>query len=267
MKRTKKLLTAVFMACLVIAGVLSISQTAKAADGDFVIENGVLTKYNGSGGDVVIPDGVTKIGEFAFSACSSLTSVIIPNSVTEIGYDAFYGCSSLTNVIIPDSVTEIGGVYTFFGTPWLDSKRKERADHLVIINNILVDGEQASGDVVIPDGVVKIGDYAFFGCDNMTNITIPDSVTEIGSVVFRECDGLTNITIPKSVTKIGADTFRYCEKLGHITILNKDTHLIETNEDGSFYACVFGKTRFIQMPLSLLFYMDILAPPHRNWLT
>ena len=61
---------------------------------DFVIENGVLTKYQGEGGDVVIPEGVTSIGSGAFSGCSSLTSVTIPASVTSIGYETFSNCKA-----------------------------------------------------------------------------------------------------------------------------------------------------------------------------
>ena len=65
---------------------------------DFVIENGVLTKYNGPGGEVVVPEGVTKIGNGAFSGCTNLTRVTLPVSVAEVGYRAFYGCSDLTQM-------------------------------------------------------------------------------------------------------------------------------------------------------------------------
>jgi hypothetical protein len=75
---------------------------------DFDIQNGVLTKYRGKGGDVTIPDGVTSIGNYAFSGCSNLTSVAIPAGVTSIGDGVFYFCSSLTSVTIPDGVTSIG---------------------------------------------------------------------------------------------------------------------------------------------------------------
>lgn len=62
---------------------------------DFVIEKGVLKKYTGPGGDVVIPDGVTRIGKEAFKECENLTGIVIPDSVTSIGREAFYYCSNL----------------------------------------------------------------------------------------------------------------------------------------------------------------------------
>ena len=102
---------------------------------DFEIINGILVKYNGAGGDVVIPDTVTVIGEKAFYCCSGLTSVTIPNSVTSIGGGAFSGCSGLTSVTIPNSVTSIGD-WAFSYCSSLTS-------------------------VTIPNSVTSIGNYAF----------------------------------------------------------------------------------------------------------
>ncbi len=75
---------------------------------DFYIENGVLINYEGAGGNVVIPDGVTSIDALAFSGRHSVTSITIPDSVTSIGYMAFCDCNSLTSITIPNGVTSIG---------------------------------------------------------------------------------------------------------------------------------------------------------------
>ena len=129
---------------------------------DFVIENGVLKEYQGQGGDVVIPEGVTNIGASAFSGCSSLASVVIPEGVTSIGDSAFSGCSRLTSVVIPEGVTSIGA-RAFYGCKGLAD-----ANGFVIIQNALHDYYGKGGDVVIPEGVTSIGDSAFNGCRGLT---------------------------------------------------------------------------------------------------
>ena len=136
---------------------------------------------------ITIPDSVTKIGNAAFYFCSSLTNVTIGNSVTSIGEEAFYNCSSLTSVTIPDSVTTIAG-YAFYGCSSLTS-------------------------ITIPDSVTEIGELAFHDCSSLTSITIPDSVTTIGHYAFAGCNSLTSITIPDSVTKIGVHAFKGCSSL------------------------------------------------------
>jgi hypothetical protein len=80
---------------------------------DFIIENGVLKKYVGPGGDVLIPEGVTSICEGAFARCASLTSIVLPDGITEIGYQAFFGCRRLTSVTVPKSMKQIAS-YAFY---------------------------------------------------------------------------------------------------------------------------------------------------------
>ena len=81
---------------------------------EFIIENGVLTKYNGDGREVTIPCGVSEIGENAFKDCNTLTRVVIPNGVTKIGINAFFGCSVLEEAVIPNSVKDIErGAFAF----------------------------------------------------------------------------------------------------------------------------------------------------------
>ena len=142
--------------------------------------------------DLVIPDGVTNIENYAFSGCTGLKSVTIPNSVTSIGNYAFYQCSGLTSVTIGNSVTSIGE-WAFSGCSGLTS-------------------------VTIPNSVTSIGRYAFYNCSGLTSVTIGNSVTSIGEGAFSGCSGLTSIEIPNSVTSIGESAFRGCSSLTSVTI-------------------------------------------------
>lgn len=193
----------------------------------------------GRSGDVVIPDGVKEIGAFAFYECESITSVTlpeglqsiersafvgctelksanIPRSVTEIGDYAFYRCAKLETLDIPETVTMIGDK-AFVGTPALDKLREKSP--LVVINNILVDGASAKGEVTVPNGVVRIAGSAFTARDSeITKVTIPDSVSEIGDSAFSGCDKLTEVKLPKGITEIPLKLFDGCTNLKSIEI-------------------------------------------------
>ena len=182
---------------------------------------------------VKIPDNVTIIDNSAFSSCDSLTSVEIPDSVTSIGVWAFFGCKALTSVEIPDSVTTIGD-RAFGSTPWLESKQKENP--LVIVNNLLIDGQTCSGNVIIPDGVTSIVGDAFWDCTGLKSIKIPDSVTSIGCQAFFGCTGLKSVEIPASVTSIEHMAFQNCKKLKKVTVLNPecDFNIAFSNGDKNY---------------------------------
>ncbi len=118
MKSWKKLLASMLAMVMMLAGMptyrIEVQAEISEASGDYdyeIQEDGVeITKYNGNGGDVVIPskingEKVIGIGDWAFSECTSLTSLTIPDSVSSIGDGAFYNCSSLTSLTIPDSVS------------------------------------------------------------------------------------------------------------------------------------------------------------------
>ena len=173
--------------------------------------------------DLVIPDGVTSIGNFAFEFCSGLTSVTIPNSVTFIGGGAFSGCSGLTSVTIPNSVTSIGDV-AFHGTAWYDNQ----PDGLVYAGKVAYcyKGTMPEGtEIVIKDGTLGIAGSAFYNCSGLTSVTIPNSVTSIGERAFYACSGLTSVTIGNSVTSIGESAFESCRNLTSVTIPNSVTSI------------------------------------------
>ncbi len=159
---------------------------------DFEIRDGVLVKYCGKGGEVVMPANVTCIGDSAFANCASLISVTIPDSVRTIKSRAFLGCTGLTAICLPNTITRIEGE-VFSGCTGLT-------------------------DFTIPDSVTFLGGQAFRGCSGLRSVRIPNRVTEIKGEAFSGCTGLTSVTIPHSVAKIGRWAFAGCNGLKQITI-------------------------------------------------
>ena len=177
---------------------------------------------------MTIPDSVTCIGNCAFKDCSSLASVTIPDGVASIGVYAFCGCTSLKSVTIPDSVTSIGdyafGFCTSLTGIWVDGGSSHYFSDAsgVLFNKdktVLAQCPGAfSGSYVIPDGVTSINDAAFVNCTSLTSVTIPDGVTNIGYEVFAGCTSLANMVLPNGVTRIGAEAFEWCTSMKNITI-------------------------------------------------
>ena len=204
---------------------------------DFLIENGILTKYRGNKKNVVIPDGVTSIGDAAFGNCRCLANITIPNGVTSIGEEAFKNCDSLTSITIPDSVTSIGD-HAFYDCSSLtsinvaDANRYYSDEDGGLFNKektelIRYPEGKSESTYAIPDSVTSIGDSAFSDCISLTSITIPDSVTSLGDHAFFKCDSLTSITIGNGVTSIGCDAFGSCTSLASVTIPESVTSLGE----------------------------------------
>ena len=203
--------------------------------------------------EIIIPDYVTSIGNYAFSDCSALASITIGNSVTIIGRDAFYNCSALTEITIPNSVTSIG-YSAFSGCSSLEkmtipfvgySKTATYANDTlfgVIFGRDSYTGGEGTyqGDpyggggykyyipkslkfVTVTGGNILLG--AFYNCSSLTEITIGNSVTSIGDYAFRDCSSLTEITIPNSVTNIGNYLFYNCSSLTEVVIPNSVTSI------------------------------------------
>ena len=195
--------------------------------------------------NIIIPEGVTKIGSYAFQNCQSLNSINIPSSVSSIGTYAFSRCSYLESVYITDIASWCSIKFElFYSNPlgwggadlYLNGKL---VTDIVIPNGITTINDYAFyrlsslRTVVIPDGVTSIGKEAFYSCSNLVNITIPDSVTTIGEKAFESCHNLVSITLGTSVASIGSSAFSSCNKL--VEIYNRSGLTIEVGATGNGY--------------------------------
>ena len=124
---------------------------------------------------IVIPNGVTIIGESAFESMYPVEKIVIPDSVTKIGTGAFAGCS-LKSIQFPNQLTVIEGG--------------------------LLQGCESLTNIVIPSNVISIGDYAFSHCTSVKNIIIPSSVTNMGYYVFNGWESNQSICIEFSESEI-----------------------------------------------------------------
>ena len=251
-----------FSGCESLAGFQK-AGCCKRIDGHWYSEDGkTLVQYVGRPREASfrIPDGVTGIGDHAFSGCRSLTGITIPDSVTSIGDRAFSRCASLTSITIPDGVTSIG-YHAFSGCASLTDITIP--DSVMCIGAYAFSGCSRLTSITISDNVTSIGDWAFSGCTGLTDLQvadkngyykeidghlyskdgktliqyvggsreasfiIPDGVTRIGNGAFSGCRSLTGITIPDSVTSIGEDAFFGCESLTGITIPDSVTSIGE----------------------------------------
>ena len=175
--------------------------------GEFAVMNNMLLKYQGAGGAVTVPGGITHIVGDAFYL-SDVTSVTIPSGVTCIGDSAFSYCSKLKSVSIPGSVKSIG-----------DS---------AFLNCIALE------NITIPEGVTTVGFRAFDSCTGLKTATISNSVTELGYRVFDCCTSLTSASIGSGVTSIKFQTFNYCKQLTSVGIPSGVTDI----DDGAFKDCI-----------------------------
>ena len=204
--------------------------SAKAeAEGDFEysVEDGeaTITKYNGTGPDVVIPSDlggypVTSIGSAVFYNNKDITSITLPATLKSIGGAAFQAASNLKKVYISDL------------SSWCRISFEDMYSTPTCLGDLYLNGELLTS-VSIPSGIEEIKDYTFYYCSSLTSVIIPESVTSIGNSAFCSCTSLSSITIPESVTSIGSGAFAICENLTSIIIPEGVTSI----EQLTFFGC------------------------------
>ncbi len=204
-------------------GVLDISGTGDMYNYNYT--SAPWYSYRSNIKNVVIGDSVTSIGSWSFYSCSNLVNADIPDSVTSIGDSAFSDCHSLTSISIPDNVISIGewafsycnklisisigksltsiGEFAFLDCPSLTDIYISdiaawcgidfstiNANPVTVAGRFCLNGSPVT-DLVIPDSVESIGDYAFACCGDLTSVTIPPSVKNISSYAFTNSSAIT----------------------------------------------------------------------------
>ena len=189
--------------------------------------NGIMSYYNSRTGgpwaeykdeisSVVIEEGVTNIGGYAFAYLSNLTSVSVSSTVESIGEDAFLNCEKLSSINLPNGLKSIGkGAFSSCTS----------LTELELPNSLTTIGYQAFYNtgltsIVIPDSITSISETTFMNCKNLVSVTIPNSVKEINYSAFYYCSALTSIKLPDSLTTIENDLFRGCTSLASVEIPN-----------------------------------------------
>ena len=242
-------------------GVLTISGTGNMPD--YSSTSQPWYKYRESIKQVKIGDGITGIGNYAFSGCTNLTSVTIPGNVASIGDRAFGDCKALEELTIPEGVKKLG--YEIIADTYIEkikipstvitSGREYSSDNGALAGDgVLTEVEFAEGmtripayvcknassmeKVVIPSTVTSIGSGAFNGCGGLKGVSLPDGLAQVEDAAFDRCKSLASITVPKSVTSIGAYAFADCTSLKSAVIEANGKKLFETMiGDSAFSGC------------------------------
>jgi len=203
---------------------------------------------------ISLPEGLTSIGDNAFSFCSKIRSITIPNTVKKIGESSFQSCYSLEQISIPNSVTSIGAYAFAIDSSLVSvtlSENLTKLDtalfkHCVSMRSITIPksvktiGVMAFSEcsalryVTLPHSLISIGDFAFSDCSALQSITIPNSVASIGKFAFDSDSSLVSVTLSENLTKLDTSLFRHCVAMQSIIIPQK----VKTIEAWVFVDCV-----------------------------
>lgn len=236
----------------------------------FKIKNGVLSKYSEEENvkDVIIPDGVTCIGNRAFFDCGNITRIVIPDSVTDINPNAFEKCYSLTRINIPANVNYIDGSAFEECKSLTEITADENNSFYCDINGVLFSKDKKTiisfpagkteTAYIVPDTVDTIDEEAFSDCSNLTNITIPYSVNLIDNNSFVRCHNLTDI-------KVSPDNKSFCDIDGVLFSRDKKTIIYFPNgKSESIYIIPDGVTSISDCAFENCCLSEIVIPNSVN---
>ena len=184
----------------------------------------------------VIGENVTAIGNYAFYHSTNLQSLTIPSSIVSIGQGAYDGCSQLTqvsinsNAVVSTEYSPAANFSTIFGP---QVKTYALGNTITSIGDYAFYGCNNITSLNIPNGVTKIGNGSFYGCTGLASISIPSNVTSIGDCAFQSCAGINTVNIPNSVKGIGVSAFADCVGVSSVQFGNSLVSL----GDSAFSSC------------------------------
>lgn len=198
--------------------------------------NNVLKKYTGEDEVVIIPEGIIKIGVWAFKSNeyirrvllphtvleiddgaferSSIEEIVIPGSVRKMGYAVFQYCKMLRRVVLPDELEEIK-FSTFQGC--CDLNDIVLPAHLKKVGDSAFSGS-AITELRLPEGMTYVGEKSFCGMAFLEKLYLPDTLRVIGEHAFEGCKKLTEIQFPEELWRIGNRAFLYCKSLERVDL-------------------------------------------------
>ncbi len=192
---------------------------------------------------VVVEEGVTSIGNFAFSNAANLTSVTLPDTLTVIGESAFRSCGQLADVVWSKNLVEVKG-FAFMNCYVLPSA--DLGSKIELIGNSAFYGCSALSEVNLGEALLGINTLAFGGCTSLTEISMPDTVEALGTDVFNGCTALTTVKLSNGLKNLPAYTFNECTSLVNVTM----PEYLTTIGERAFYYC--QSLESIDLPFSLI---------------
>ena len=191
---------------------------------------------------VIVKDGVTNIGDYAFYECTSISNIDLPESLTSIGDGAFSCCYSLSKIDLPRLLMNIGeGAFSSCNFSSINLP-----ESLTSISDYMFDNCANLSSIVIPVSCTNIGEWAFGDCYSLRSINLPKSLTNIGECAFYSCKDLNSIELPESLMTIDNQAFSYCESLISITLPESLTSI------GRYAFSDCYKLRYVVLPDSLI---------------
>lgn len=179
--------------------------------------------------EIYIPETVKTIGDYAFKGCTSLDGVVLPLGLTQLGESAFYGCTSLSAIDIPASLYTVKP-YTFKNCTSLAEVTFHEGNLMKLSDGAFYG--TAVTEISIPDCATIVDVYCFKNCTKLESVKLSSSMTEIREAAFYGT-ALTTLEVPKGVTKIGPYAFKNCKSLTTVSLPSTLTSIGEA----SFYAC------------------------------